>query len=82
MSVRIRGFEWDEANVRHLRKAHPHLTVELLQEIVESAKEYTAWGRDRYGKKIYGARGGRLIVLFNLKDDNTARIFSVREVRK
>jgi len=80
VSVRIEQFEWDEHNLEHLSYAHPEFEIELLEEIVSSAKSYLNFGFDRYGKKVYGAQRGRLIVLFNLKRGRIARIFSVREV--
>jgi hypothetical protein len=80
MSVRVEQFEWDEHNLGHLKHAHPEFELELLEEIVSSAKSYLSFGFDRYGKKIYGAQHGRLVVLFNLKKGRIARIFSVREV--
>ena len=52
--------------------------VKFLEEIVREAKSYLNFGFDRYGKKVYGARRERLIVLFNLKEKQTARIFSIR----
>ncbi len=80
MSVRIESFEWDEHNLGHLKHAHPEFELELLEEIVSSAKSYLNFGFDRYGKRIYGAQSGRLIVLFNMKKGRIARIFSVREL--
>ena len=79
MSIRIKRFEWDKYNVGHLQKAHPHYDLKLLEEIVWEAKNYLNFGYDPYGKKVYGARRGHLVVLFNLKANQTARIFSVRE---
>jgi hypothetical protein len=80
MSVRVERFEWDEHNLEHLAHAHPEFELELLEEIVSNAKFYLNFGFDRYGKRIYGAQQGRLVVLFNLKQGRIARIFSVREV--
>ena len=80
MSMRIERFEWDEHNLGHIKHAHPEFELELLEEIVSSAKSYLSFGFDRYGKKIYGAQRGQLVVLFNLKKGRIARIFSVREV--
>jgi uncharacterized DUF497 family protein len=80
MSVTIERFEWDAHNAEHLAQAHPEYELEFLEEIVAQAKSYLNFGRDRYGKKVYGARHGRLIVLFNIKRGRVARIFSVREV--
>lgn len=80
MSVRIEQFEWNEHNLEHLAHAHPEFEIEFLEEIVSSAKSYLNFGFDRYGKKVYGAQRGQLIVLFNLKKGRIARIFSVREV--
>jgi hypothetical protein len=80
LSVTIERFEWDAYNVRHLAQAHPEYELEFLEEIVAQAKSYLNFGHDRYGKKVYGAQRGRLIVLFNLKRGRIARIFSVREV--
>lgn len=82
MSVGINRFEWDDFNMGHLRQAHPDLAFELLEDIVLSAKQYSKWGSDECGKKIFGARRGRLVVLFSLKEKDVARIFSVREVGK
>jgi len=80
MSVRIEQFELDEHNLGHLAHAHLQFELEFLEEIVSSAKSYLNLGFDRYGKKIYGAQRGQLVVLFNLKKGRIARIFSVREV--
>ena len=78
MSIKIREFEWDKYNMGHLQRAHPHYDFKFLEEIVRESKSYLNFGFDRYGKKVYGARRGRLIVLFNLKEKQTARIFSIR----
>lgn len=80
MSVTIERFEWDAHNAGHLAQTHPEYELEFLEEVVAQAKSYLSFGHDRYGKKVYGARRGRLIVLFNLKKGRIARIFSVREV--
>jgi len=79
LSIKIRRFEWDRYNIQHLKERHPEYDIELLEEIVRTAKRYRRWGKDRYGKRVYAARRGNLIVLFNLKKNQTARIFSVRE---
>ncbi len=81
MSIHIEGFEWDADNVAHLEHAHPHISLELLEDIVRGAKQYAARRSDRYGKKVYAARQGKLLVLFNLKPGSIARIFSVHEVK-
>ena len=80
MSVKIERFEWDEHNLGHLAHAHPEFELELLEEIVSNAKFCLNFAFDRYGKKVYEAQRGRLIVLFNLKKGRIARILSVREV--
>ena len=79
MSIKIIDFEWDEYNLGHLQRAHPHLDAELLEDIVREAKKYTQLGKDRYGKTVYAARRGKLTVLFNIKRNRMVRIFSVRE---
>ena len=79
MSIKIRRFEWDRYNVEHLKQRHPEYDLELLEEIVRMAKTYKRLGVDRYGQTVYGANRGDLTVLFNLKGNQTARIFSVRE---
>lgn len=81
MSISIQGFEWDEYNLGHLEAAHPHISLDLLEDIVLSSKQYAVLGHDRYGKRIFAARKGRLLVLFNLKRGGIARVFSVHEVR-
>jgi hypothetical protein len=80
MSIKITAFEWDEFNTSHLEQAHPDLDRNMLEEIVSNAKEYVSYGKDRYGKKIYAVRRGRLVVLFNIKPGRVARIFSIREL--
>jgi len=80
MSIRIQGFEWDEFNASHLEHSHPHVALELLEEIVAEAKEYALLGQDRHGKKVFAAKRAGLLVLFNLKPGSIARIFSVHEV--
>ena len=81
MSITIVDFEWDEYNLGHLQQAHPHLDPELLEDIVREAKRYIQLGKDRYGKTVYGARRGKLTVLFNIKRNRMVRIFSVKEER-
>ncbi|MFQ6039646.1 MAG: hypothetical protein ACE5PV_02215 [Candidatus Poribacteria bacterium] len=78
MSIKIVDFEWDKHNVEHIQKAHPHLDLEMLEDIVRQAKNYVQLGNNRFGKTVYGARRGRLMVLFNIKAGRIARIFSVR----
>jgi len=78
MSVKIEQFEWDEHNMGHLAQAHPEFDLEFLEDIVSHTKSYLNFGFDRYGKRIYGAQRGRLIVLFNIKRGKAARIFSVK----
>jgi len=80
MAIQIDRFEWDEHNLGHLAHAHPNPDPETLQEIVRKAKQYVRLGRDRYGKMAYGARRGRLLVLFNIKRGRVVRIFSVRRL--
>jgi hypothetical protein len=80
MSIKISRFEWDEYNSGHLAQAHPEYDLEFLEAVVTQAKSYLNFGYDRFGRKIYGAQRGRIIVLFNLKRGKTARIFSVREI--
>jgi hypothetical protein len=79
VSVQIRDFEWDQYNLEHLAQRHPDYDLDLLEEIVRSAKYYLDFGYDRYGRRVYGAKRGRIIVLFNLKRGHVARIFSVRK---
>ncbi|MBI1923385.1 hypothetical protein HYR99_03950 [Candidatus Poribacteria bacterium] len=79
MSIKILRFEWDGYNVEHLKQRHPAYDLELLEEIVRMAKTYKRFGVDRYGKTVYGAKRGNLTVLFNLKKNRTARIFSIHE---
>jgi hypothetical protein len=68
MSIKIVvDFEWDEHNVGHIQKAHTHLDLEMLEDIVRQAKNYVQLGKDQFGKTVYGARRGRLMVLFNIK---------------
>lgn len=81
MSVDVEDFEWDADNVTHLEHAHPSIPLDLLEDIVLNAKQYSARRSDRFGKKVYGARQGGLLVLFNLKPGRIARIFSVHEVK-
>ena len=45
MSIKIVDFEWDEYNLGHLQKAHPHLNPELLEDIVREAKRYVQLGK-------------------------------------
>lgn len=78
MSIKIVDFEWDEHNVGHIQKAHPHLDLEMLENLVRQSKNYVRVGKDRFGKTVYGARRGKLMVLFNIKVGRIARIFSVR----
>jgi len=56
MSIKIVDFEWDEHNVGHIQKAHPHLDLEMLEDIVRQAKNYVQLGKDRFGKTVYGVR--------------------------
>jgi hypothetical protein len=79
MSIKIVDFEWDEHNVGHIQQAHPHIDLEMLEDIVHQAKNYAQLGKDQFGKTVYGARRGRLMVLFNIKMGRIARIFSVKE---
>jgi uncharacterized DUF497 family protein len=80
MSVRISRFEWDEYNTSHLAERHPEFELEFLEDVVKEAKSYFNFGYDRFGRKIYGAKQARIIVLFNIKRGKIARIFSVRKV--
>ncbi len=80
MSLKISRFEWDEYNTDHLAERHPEFDLDFLEEVVNQAKSYLILGHDRFGRRIYGARQGRIIVLFNIKRGKIARIFSVREV--
>ena len=80
MSIDIRGFEWDEYNIAHLRERHPDIALDDLEEIVLEAKQYVRGCVDRYGKVAYAARRGNLQVWFNVKKGRIARIYSVREV--
>jgi hypothetical protein len=80
MSVRISRFEWDEYNTGHLAQAHPEFDLEFLEEVVTHAKSYLNYGHDRFGRRIFGAQHGRIIVLFNIKRGTIARIFSIREI--
>jgi len=80
MSVKISHFEWDEYNTGHLAERRPEFELEFLEDVVTEAKSYFNFGYDRFGRKIYGAREGRIVVLFNIKRGKTARIFSVREI--
>ena len=75
----IAEFEWDEYNLGHLQSAHPHISPDLLEDVVREAKRYRQLGKDRYGKTVYAARRGKLTVLFNIKLNRIVRIFSVRE---
>lgn len=77
MTIRVRRFEWDEANVDHLELAHPHISLEDLEEIVITASGYVKVRRDRYGKMVYAASRGALVVQFNILPGNIVRIFSV-----
>jgi len=80
MSIKVRMFEWDANNTGHMQTRHPHIDLELLEDIVRQAKEYIKGRPDRYGNRVYGARQGRLIVWFVLKGQGRVRIFSVHEV--
>ena len=79
VSIAVINVGCDEYNLGHLQQAHPHLDPELLEEIVREAKRYIQLGKDRYGKMVYGARRGRLTVLFKIKRNRIVRIFSVRK---
>ncbi len=80
MSIKIARFEWDEYNTGHLAQAHPEFDPEFLEEVVSQAKSYFNIGNDRFGRRIFGAQKGNIIVLFNIKRGRIARIFSVREI--
>ena len=82
MTIKVGGFEWDEANVDHIELAHPHISLDDLQSVVLAAKKYFRIGEDQYGKAVYTARQGNLVVYFNIKPGAMVRIFSVREMRK
>ena len=78
MSVKIVDFEWDEHNVGHIQQAHSHIDLEMLEDIVRQSKNYVRLGEDRFGKTVYAAKRGGLMVLFNIKSGSIARIFSVK----
>jgi hypothetical protein len=67
MSIKISRFEWDEYNTSHLAQRHPEFDLEFLEDVVTQAKSCLNFGYDRFGRKIYGAKQGRIIVLFNIK---------------
>ena len=47
MSILIRGFEWDEHSISHLRERHPDISVDILEDIVLEAKRYIGGSTDR-----------------------------------
>lgn len=77
MTITVGGFEWDDTNVDHIELAHPHISLDDLEEIVATASEYAKVRRDRYGKMVYAASRGNMVVLFNVLSGNIVRIFSV-----
>ena len=54
MTIKVRRFDWDEHNTGHLKQAHPHIDLELLEDTVREAKAYIRGRPDQFGNKVYG----------------------------